>query len=70
MSDMDLAREYYAEELRAVSDLQSEELVNASPKFRANIFSARDRGRFVALAMKAIGQPRTPIRDGFLTISS
>jgi protein-L-isoaspartate(D-aspartate) O-methyltransferase len=32
MNDLDLARAYYAEELRAVSDLQSEELVRAFAK--------------------------------------
>jgi protein-L-isoaspartate(D-aspartate) O-methyltransferase len=32
MSDLDLARHYYAEELRAVSDLQSEALVKAFTK--------------------------------------
>jgi hypothetical protein len=40
------------------------------PKSRVNISSDLDRGRFGALALKAITQPKMQIRDGSITISS
>lgn len=56
MNDLDLARAYYAEELRAVSDLQSEALVRA--------FAKVPRERFLG---PGPWQVRSPYDEGYWT---
>ena len=45
MSELDAIRQYYAEELRAVANLQSEALVRAFAKVPREHFSGLDHGK-------------------------
>ena len=68
--DLDTRRQFYAEELRAVANLQSEVLVKAFVKVTREYFLALDPGGYVTLALRATGQRRTQIRNISITIFS